>query len=636
MKKRTKGGWLKRSLIVLSVLVIAALAVVTTAFLCAEPQEATSCSFCQRIGDGFSQIGIYFAIVAGSALVVLKLIPPKVIFVSLIKLGVLSWGVAKINSLLHLAEMRKINGEKSYKLKDKYFLVVGYDRQTKALIMRLLARKIAPVVLITSKDVLAIRKELRGEVEKIVGKLPLAKRIVKGLASIFGFDLWERMFYVRGDLSDECTYSNLTISKAEEIYLMGDEGESGRDGIVLCASEIISKKLLTERQPMFRPVSLPDDAVMPPIKAYMQIEDVRIYSQMCTHELPMDLTLNNNPLFDLEVFNYYDSWVWKCWSEKDSKDCDGEKYLPIRFKSNAERVELFVVGSGKAMKPVVDAAITLMNYGNDTKKCYLSVVSDRAYDVLPPRDAINELPELEIKEYKMSELNRSVAEHMRRAVSDEKTAVTIVILEDDPVTVNKTYLSLPFTVRSSDVSVLLWMEMHSKRVTGKKLIKVDGDTTRIRYFGMSDILPWIESNRHEVGADVNFYYDMHQRLPKGVDTSLTEKAKKLWDSKAAFESWNCSKRWGKCSSISSAGSFKEKAAIIEGKPLTSDLQLTLLKSEHNRWWAERLLGDWRVGERNKAKRLHPNLVPFDELDDFTKDIDKINIAAMARQGFIEA
>jgi hypothetical protein len=349
----------------------------------------------------------------------------------------------------------------------------------------------------------------------------------------------------------------------------------------------------------------------------------------------MDLTLNNYPLFDLEVFNYYDSWVWKCWSEKDSKDCDGEKYLPIRFKPNTERVELFVVGSGKAMKPVVDAAITLMNYGNDTKKCCLSVVSDRAYDVLPPTDAINELPELEVKEYKMSELNRSVAEHMRKAVFDEKTAVTIVILEDDPMSVNKTYLSLPFTVRSSDVSVLLWMEMHSKRVMSKKLIKVDGDVTRIRYFGMSDILPWIESNRYEVGADVNFYYDMHQRLPKGVDTSLTEKAKKLWDSKAAFESWNCSKRWGKCSSISSAGSFKEKAAIIEGKALTSDLQLTLLKSEHNRWWAERLLGDWRVGKRNNAKRLHPNLVPFDELDDFTKDIDKINIAAMARQGFIE-
>ena len=554
-------------------------------------------------------------------------------------MGVFAWGVAKVNALLHWKEQQKINGEKSYNLKDKYFLVVGYDRQTKALIMRLLAKKAAPVLLITGKDVLAIRKELRGEVEKIVGKLLLSKRIVKGLASIFGFDLWERMFYVRRDLSDECTYSNLVISKAEEIYLMGDEGEPGRDGIVLCASEIIAKKLLAERQSVFNPVSLPGDAVIPPIKAYMQIEDVRIYSQMCTHELPMDLTLNNYPLFDLEVFNYYDSWVWKCWSEKDSKDCDGEKYLPIRFKPNTERVELFVVGSGKAMKPVVDAAITLMNYGNDTKKCCLSVVSDRAYDVLPPTDAINELPELEVKEYKMSELNRSVAEHMRRVVSDEKTAVTIVILEDDPVMVNKTYLSLPFIVRSSDVSVLLWMEMHSKRLTSKKLIKVDGDVTRIRYFGMSDILPWIDSDRHEVGKNINYYYAICDKLPWYEDTSLASVAQNLWDESLASESWSKCARWEKFSSINSAGSLKEKASIIKNEGFSLKLQMIVLKAEHNRWWAERLLGDWRfmcgIDCKIVSKRLHPDLKPFDQLKEGTKDYDKVCIAAMARQGFIE-
>ena len=46
MKKRTKGGLLKKISVALMVLVIAALAVVAIAFLCAEPQEATSCSFC--------------------------------------------------------------------------------------------------------------------------------------------------------------------------------------------------------------------------------------------------------------------------------------------------------------------------------------------------------------------------------------------------------------------------------------------------------------------------------------------------------------------------------------------------------------------------------------------------------------
>ena len=93
-------------------------------------------------------------------------------------------------------------------------------------------------------------------------------------------------------------------------------------------------------------------------------------------------------------------------------------------------------------------------------------------------------------------------------------------------------------------------------------------------------------------------------------------------------------RWKKWSSVNSADSYKEKVALIGGREITSEVLLQLLKAEHNRWWTERLLANWRVGARDNARRLHPNLVPFDELDDFTKDIDKICIASMVRQGFI--
>jgi hypothetical protein len=67
--------------------------------------------------------------------------------------------------------------------------------------------------------------------------------------------------------------------------------------------------------------------------------------------------------------------------------------------------------------------------------------------------------------------------------------------------------------------------------------------------------------------------------------------------------------------------------------------MTVLKAEHNRWWAERLLGDWRfmrgIDCKIVSKRLHPDLKPFDQLKEGTKDYDKVCIAAMARQGFIE-
>ena len=56
MKKRTKGGWLKKISVALMVFAIVVLALVAIAFSCAEIKEGGSCDFCQRIGLGFSQI----------------------------------------------------------------------------------------------------------------------------------------------------------------------------------------------------------------------------------------------------------------------------------------------------------------------------------------------------------------------------------------------------------------------------------------------------------------------------------------------------------------------------------------------------------------------------------------------------
>lgn len=48
----------------------------------------------------------------------------------------------------------------------------------------------------------------------------------------------------------------------------------------------------------------------------------------------------------------------------------------------------------------------------------------------------------------------------------------------------------------------------------------------------------------------------------------------------------------------------------------------LAKMEHQRWNANRWLNNWRRGPRDDAKKLHPNLVPWDELDEKTRDYDR--------------
>jgi hypothetical protein len=44
--------------------------------------------------------------------------------------------------------------------------------------------------------------------------------------------------------------------------------------------------------------------------------------------------------------------------------------------------------------------------------------------------------------------------------------------------------------------------------------------------------------------------------------------------------------------------------------------------EHRRWSAERLLRGWRLGPRNNDRRLHPDLIPFEDLDDAGREKDR--------------
>lgn len=49
---------------------------------------------------------------------------------------------------------------------------------------------------------------------------------------------------------------------------------------------------------------------------------------------------------------------------------------------------------------------------------------------------------------------------------------------------------------------------------------------------------------------------------------------------------------------------------------------TLARMEHARWNANRYLEGWQVGPRDDSQKRHPNLVPWDELDEPTKDYDR--------------
>ncbi|WP_181160133.1 RyR domain-containing protein [Sandaracinobacter neustonicus] len=49
----------------------------------------------------------------------------------------------------------------------------------------------------------------------------------------------------------------------------------------------------------------------------------------------------------------------------------------------------------------------------------------------------------------------------------------------------------------------------------------------------------------------------------------------------------------------------------------------LAELEHRRWMVDRRLSGWRYGPvRDNEARLHPDLIPYDQLDEYTKDLDR--------------
>ncbi len=48
----------------------------------------------------------------------------------------------------------------------------------------------------------------------------------------------------------------------------------------------------------------------------------------------------------------------------------------------------------------------------------------------------------------------------------------------------------------------------------------------------------------------------------------------------------------------------------------------MAEMEHNRWWDDRIKHGWKLGPRELGKKTSPYLIPYDQLDERTKDYDR--------------
>jgi hypothetical protein len=63
--------------------------------------------------------------------------------------------------------------------------------------------------------------------------------------------------------------------------------------------------------------------------------------------------------------------------------------------------------------------------------------------------------------------------------------------------------------------------------------------------------------------------------------------------------------------------------------LNADELEVLSIMEHNRWWADRALNGWKFGSvRNDIQKVHPNMLPYDNLSEADKQKDRDSVLEM--------
>ena len=132
---------------------------------------------------------------------------------------------------------------------------------------------------------------------------------------------------------------------------------------------------------------------------------------------------------------------------------------------------------------------------------------------------------------------------------------------------------------------------------------------------------------------------IHETWYSGNSSAIAEaerdgdatKAQKLRE-KSAYKPWDKLTEEQKSDNRSAADHIAVKIRAAGLDPADPELERKwqsldsatldmLSRVEHERWCAVKWLGGWRLGERCDERKVHNNLVPFDELDQATKDFD---------------
>jgi hypothetical protein len=508
----------------------------------------------------------------------------------------------------------KVNNKKRgisrYKFSN-HNVIIGWDTFTISLLQNIFKENVD----IKSKPEILILSSKNTE--------ELQNKIKSNLTS----DQLKHVYVYYGELKKE-EFEKLFLDQAKEIYILGDGNCNGINNKNIENVFIISK-LLTKR---------PNNN----INCYINLPDFGSLNLLSNFPFPDSLTDKLN----IKLFNLHKGWARMLWESidlninliKNGNDIDRVKIFHYPFPQLVNALDansflhLVIIGFNDMGSALLEQTLHIAHF-NTNKPTLISII-DKNFN---GKDSIFKAGfpfYTNIEDCRVSFIEKDIysVEFRDQLVDwnkDKDCRLVISVCETNPDISFTIAGLLPQEIFDNKVPVLVYQ------------IEGEGYSLLVENLDYTGQNRWINLKFYGWVDEHSDLITTRERLAEGIHKEYLKLAQKdgYYDkTKPNFYPWERLPDVYKWSNRYQADSFIIKLSRIGKKIVQSNLPNDLVKlekqeiellarMEHDRWSAERIMNGWQFGSiRNNDKKIHQDLVPFDELKEETKNYDYNAIA----------
>lgn len=508
-------------------------------------------------------------------------------------------------------------GNVRYRFKNHY-LILGYNESVPTMVSRLYKTG-HDIVIVVSKEV----PDCRNNINDTIGKK-------------------ENVIVLRGDMNSSDDLCSLFVSRAKQVYILGEDSNSNRD---------------LQNLDCYRTIT---NTINAKVDCYVQIYEQAIYDMVIHHgedDIQHFHPYNHEELWARKVLVDTDNIYSKPDYRSDDDNINSKPYkyvhfvimgfsamgeamcreaaLLLHYPNFAERgiktkITCFDPNMGQRMQSFIGRHKTLFDccgysfsamdsFGGVTEKSWQPAIESDYLDI-----------EFQFIEADLQ--NMALLQHLETWSNDDNQLLSIVVCSDSDTYNYQLGHALPQSVYMRDVPVFLYQRKQYQDRGSHPMQNC------IQTFGYEGVDISTDSAEIEWGKYVNYIYNqLYGDDVVATGEEMNNAAEELWGN------LSIDKRW---SNIYNASSILYK---LRGIGINSLQQLqvgqrrleekldVLAEVEHNRWNIEQLIHGYRpttpsehqevlknptLKKQYKQRFVHDDIRPYGELDEYTKDKDR--------------